>query len=70
MWIIDFWIDCDSNCENINNEEFFTGNNETLVLCKEKSVRMLNIDNIGNGHRKEKARGEHILAIFKTIAKE
>ena len=31
---------------------------------------MLNIDNIGNGHRKEKARGEHILAIFKTIAKE
>ena len=31
---------------------------------------MLNIDNIGIGHRKEKARGEHILAIFKTIAKE
>ena len=31
---------------------------------------MLNIDNIGNGHRQEKARSEHILAIFKTIAKE
>lgn len=32
----------------IRRKILFIGNNETLLLYKEKSMRMLNIDNVGN----------------------